>query len=198
MLHVLFSSEANYFLALFCLAQLVRHSLHLQRALNSVFGLQNFFIKDRSHYCFLNLRQFTVELGKICSMDGTGVKGLFCRVLSKSQCVDAFRLVLDNTTIMLNQATECQRISGTLKQCDLPISGDASNGTSSCWRMKLAKGRKKKINYCPVNCVQHIPSVPQTFRKSIMAFCMGWMLSREELLHMMDFLYVCAVSEKVE
>lgn len=55
----------------------MRLSVHLQMALTSLFGLQSFLIKACSHYCFLNPRQFTVELRKMCSVDGTGTKGLF-------------------------------------------------------------------------------------------------------------------------
>lgn len=47
-----------------------------------------------------------MELRKICSADSTGTKRLSCRVLSKSQRVDAFRLVLDNRTKTRQQNAE--------------------------------------------------------------------------------------------
>lgn len=39
---------------------------------------------------------------KVCCVDDTGTKGLFHRMLSKSQCVDTFKL-FDNRIIMLNK-----------------------------------------------------------------------------------------------
>lgn len=71
---------------------------------------------------------------KVCSVDDTGAKGLFYRMLSKSQCVGTFKLMFDNRIIMLNQTVKCQGISEMLEQYVgfSHIGGNASNGTNGC------------------------------------------------------------------
>lgn len=95
-----FSSEGNYLLVLFCLAQLVRRSVHLRMALAPVFGLQCIVIKHLTHYCFPNLRQLTVVFGKLCSVDDTGTRVFFYRMFSKYLCR---HFPIDNRITMLNK-----------------------------------------------------------------------------------------------